>query len=30
MCWWSSHIEQAANGNMSLSNAKQALRLVNQ
>lgn len=30
MCWWSDHIEQAATGNMSLANAKQALRLVNQ
>jgi integrase len=30
MCWWSTHIEQAAMGNMSLANAKQALRLVNQ
>ena len=28
MCWWSEHIENAATGNMSLSNAKQALRLV--
>ncbi|GAC22515.1 integrase [Paraglaciecola mesophila KMM 241] len=30
MCWWSDHIEQAATGNMSLANAKQTLRLVNQ
>ena len=30
MCWWSDHIEQAATGNMSLANAKQALRLVNE
>jgi integrase len=30
MQWWSTHIEQAAMGNMSLANAKQALRLVNQ
>ncbi len=29
MEWWSKHIEQAAIGNMSLSNAKQALWLVN-
>jgi integrase len=28
LSWWSEHIEQAATGNMSLSNAKQALRLV--
>lgn len=30
LSWWSDHIEQAASGNMSLANAKQALRLVNQ
>ena len=30
MCWWSAHIEQAATGNMSLANAKQSLRLVNE
>lgn len=30
MCWWSEHIEQAANGNMSLANGKKTLRLVNQ
>jgi integrase len=30
MCWWSEHIEQAANGNMSLANGKKLLRLVNQ
>jgi len=30
MQWWSTHIEQAAMGNMSLANAKQTLRLVNQ
>ncbi|PKG97856.1 integrase domain-containing protein [Paraglaciecola sp. MB-3u-78] len=30
MQWWSDHIEQAATGNMSLANAKQSLRLVNQ
>jgi integrase len=30
MCWWSDHIEQAATGNMSLANAKQSLRLVNE
>ena len=30
MHWWSKHIEQAANGNMSLANARQALRLINQ
>jgi integrase len=30
MVWWSTHIEQAAMGNMSLANAKQTLRLVNQ
>lgn len=30
MCWWSEHIENAATGNMSLSNSKQALWLVNQ
>jgi integrase len=30
MQWWSGHIEQAATGNMSLANAKQSLRLVNQ
>lgn len=30
LSWWSEHIEQAATGNMSLANAKQALRLVNQ
>jgi integrase len=30
MQWWSNHIEQAAMGNMSLANAKQALRLVNE
>jgi integrase len=30
MCWWSDHIEQAATGNMSLANAKKALRFVNQ
>jgi integrase len=30
MCWWSEHIEQAANGNMSLANANKTLRLVNQ
>lgn len=29
MDWWSQHIEHAAMGNMSLSNAKQALRVVN-
>jgi hypothetical protein len=29
MQWWSNHIEQAATGNMSLANAKQALRIVN-
>lgn len=29
LSWWSQHIESAATGNMSLSNAKQALRLVN-
>lgn len=29
MCWWSEHIEKAATGNLSLSNAKQNLRLVN-
>jgi integrase len=29
LSWWSDHIEQAANGNMSLANSKQALRLVN-
>lgn len=29
MCWWSQHIENAATGDMSLSNAKKALRLVN-
>lgn len=28
MCWWSSHIEQAANGNMSLTGTK-TLKLVN-
>jgi integrase len=28
MCWWSEHIEQAANGNMSLANAKQHLRVI--
>ena len=28
LSWWSEHIENAATGNMSLSNAKQALRLV--
>ncbi|GAB5380484.1 MAG: integrase domain-containing protein [Aliiglaciecola sp.] len=30
MCWWSQHIEDASTGNVSLSNSKQALRLVNQ
>ena len=30
MCWWSERINQAATGNMSLANARQALRLVNQ
>lgn len=30
MRWWSEHIEQAANGNMSLANGKKTLRLVNQ
>ncbi|PKG97572.1 integrase domain-containing protein [Paraglaciecola sp. MB-3u-78] len=30
MQWWSEHIEQAANGNMSLANATKTLRLVNQ
>ena len=30
MQWWSTHVEQAAMGNMSLANAKQALRLVNE
>jgi integrase len=30
MCWWSEHIDQAAKGNMSLVNAKQVLRVVNQ
>ena len=30
MCWWSEHIEQAGTGNMSLANARQALRIVNQ
>jgi integrase len=29
MCWWSEHIENAATGNMSLSNTKQSLRLIN-
>jgi integrase len=29
MQWWSNHIEQAASGNMSLADAKQALRIVN-
>jgi integrase len=28
MCWWSEHIVQAANGNMSLTNAKQTLRVI--
>lgn len=30
MGWWSEHIENASTGNMSLANARQALRLVNQ
>ena len=30
LSWWSDHIEQAATGNMSLANAKKALRLVNE
>jgi integrase len=30
MCWWSEHIESAATGNMSLANARKALRVVNQ
>jgi integrase len=30
LSWWSDHIEQAASGNMSLANAKKALRLVNE
>lgn len=30
MCWWSEHIELAAMGNMSLANARQALRIINQ
>jgi integrase len=30
MQWWSEHIEQAANGNMSLANATKTLRLVNE
>jgi integrase len=30
MCWWSEHIERATTGNMSLGNARQALRIVNQ
>lgn len=30
MCWWSEHIQNASNGNMSLVNAKQILRVVNQ
>lgn len=29
MCWWSEHIENAATGNVSLSNTKQSLRLIN-
>lgn len=28
MCWWSEHIEQAATGNVSLSNSKQNLKLI--
>lgn len=30
MCWWSEHIEHAANGNMSLANGRKLLRLVNE
>ena len=30
MQWWSDHIEQAANGNLSLANAKKTLRVINQ
>jgi integrase len=30
MHWWSTHIEQAAMGNMSLANAKKSLKLVNE
>jgi len=29
MCWWSDFIEKAATGNMSLSNSKQGLSIVN-
>lgn len=28
MCWWSAHIESAANGNMSLANSRRTLRLA--